>query len=128
MNKVQHFQIPVDDMERAKKFYQEIFGWEINAVPVMEGNYHIATTVPVDEKGHPNVPGGINGGLFSRGTHGQEVISIVINVPSIDEYIKKIETAGGKVVMPKSPVGDFGLFAQVIDTEGNVLGIWEDAE
>lgn len=128
MNKVQHFQMPVDNMERAKRFYQEIFGWEITPVPGMGSDYHTATTVPVDEKGQPKVPGGINGALFQRGTHSQEGISIVINVPSIDKYLKKIKAAGSKVVMPQSPVGDFGLYAQITDTEGNVIGIWEDVK
>jgi predicted enzyme related to lactoylglutathione lyase len=52
----------------------------------------------------------------------------VINVPSIDEDLKKIEKAGGKVVWTKSPVGDFGFYAQVADTEGNVVGLWEDVK
>lgn len=126
MNKVHHFQIPVDDVERAKRFYQGIFGWEIDEIPGM--NYHTATTVPCDEKGQPKVPWGINGGFFQRGTHGQEGISIVINVPSIDEHLGRIEKAGGKVLVSKSPVGDFGSYAQIADTEGNVIGIWQDVK
>lgn len=128
MDKVVLFQIPVDDMERAKKFYQEVFGWEISAIPGSGGNYHAATTVPVDEKGQPKVPGGINGGLFQRGTHGLEGITIDINVSSIDEYMKKIEAASGKTVMPKIPILNFALFALIMDTEGNIIGLWEDVK
>jgi len=128
MDKVDSFNVPVDDMERAKNFYQEVFGWEISAVPGSGGNYHAATTVPVDEKGQPEVLGGINGGLFQRGTHGLEGISIEINVSSIDEYLKKIEAAGGKTVMPKTPILNLGLFALIMDTESNIIELWEDVK
>jgi len=128
MDKVKGFDIPVDDMERAKRFYQEVFGWEIIGVPGSGGNFHAATTVPVDEEGEPKVPGGINGGLFQRGTHGLEGISIEINVPSIDEYLKKIESTGGKTVLPKRPILNIGFFALIKDTEGNIIGLWEDVK
>ena len=124
MDKATHFQIPVNDMDRAKKFYKSIFSWEISETG-MGRDYQLATTVPVDEVGMPEEPGAINGALFLR-EEPEEAISIVINVPSIDEYLKKIEKAGGKVVWPKSSVGDFGLYAQIADTEGNVVGLWED--
>jgi hypothetical protein len=126
MDKVVSFDIPVDDMERAKRFYQEVFGWKISAVLGSGGNFHEAITVPVDEKGNPKVLGGINGGLFQRGTHDLKGISIEINVPSIDKYLKKIESAGGKTVMAKSPILNFGFFALIMDTEGNIIGLWED--
>ena len=128
MDKVVAFDIPVDNIERAQKFYQDIFGWKISAVPSSGGNFHEATTVPVNEKGEPKVPGGINGGLFRRGTHGLKGISIEINVSSIDEYLERIELAGGKVVKPKGPILDIAFFALVEDTEGNVLGLWEEVK
>ena len=128
MDRVQAFDIPADDMERAKRFYEEVFDWEIAPVPGSGGNFHAATTVPVNEKGEPKVPGGINGGLFQRGTHGLEGISIEINVPSIDEYLERIESAGGKIVKPKGPILDIAFFALVKDTEGNIIGLWEDIE
>ena len=124
MDPVQHFQIPIDNVERAKKFYSDVFGWEITSFPDI--NYHAVVTVPTDERGHPTIPGSINGGLFERGTHGQEGISVVVTVESIDEYLKKIQSAGGKMTLPKTPVGNFGFFAQLSDTEGNILGLWQN--
>jgi len=126
MDRVQAFDIPADDMDRAKKFYQEVFGWKIDPVPGSGGNFHEAITVPVDENGEPKVIGGINGGFFQRGTHGLKGTFIEINVPSIDKYLTRIESAGGKVVKPKGPMLDIAFFALVKDTEGNVLGLWED--
>jgi predicted enzyme related to lactoylglutathione lyase len=127
MDGVSHFEVPVDDMARAVRFYAKVFGWTVEAVPGAGADYHLVTTVPSDEHGQPTVPGRINGALFKKGTHGQEHIAIVVNVPSIDKCEKKIAAAGGKVLLPKTPVGDFGFYAQVTDTEGNVIGIWEDA-
>lgn len=57
---------------------------------------------------------------------GYQAPVIVINVPSIDEYLRKIEKAGGKVVISKMKVGDIGLYARFQDTEGNVIGLWQD--
>ena len=126
MDKVYGFDIPVDDMKRAKKFYQTVFGWKIAPVPGSGGNYHAAISVPSDENGEPKVPGGINGGFYQRGTHGLEGTFIEIKVPSIHEHLKKIKRAGGKVIVRKGSIADLGFFAAVKDTEGNIVGLWED--
>ena len=122
MNKVSHFEIPYDDQERAKKFYQDVFGWQISKFPDMD--YHLATTTPSDEKMHPKEPGAINGGLLPKDPTGSHPM-IVIDVPSIEEHIKKVESSGGKTVMPVMKIGEFGLYARVSDTEGNIIGIWQ---
>ena len=122
MNKVVHFEIPYDDQPRAQKFYEDVFGWQIAKFPEMD--YHLITTTPSDENMKPKEPGSINGGLLPKDPTGGHPV-IVIDVPSLDDHIKKVESAGGKVVMPKLQVGNFGLYARVSDTEGNVIGIWQ---
>jgi len=122
MNKVVHFEIPFDDQSRAEKFYSEVFGWQITKFPEMD--YYLATTTPSDENMRPKEPGSINGGLLKKDPSGEHPV-IVIDVPSVDEHISKIESAGGKTIMPKMQVGNFGLYARVADTEGNVIGIWQ---
>ncbi len=84
----------------------------------------MATTTPSDEKMHPKEPGAINGGLLPKDPTGKHPI-IVIDVPSVEEHLKKIESSGGKTVMPVMKIGEFGLYARVSDTEGNVIGIWQ---
>ena len=54
-----------------------------------------------------------------------KVIHFEIPVEDIDQSLKNLEKAGGKIVMPKSKVGDIGLSAYFQDTEGNVLGVWQ---
>jgi predicted enzyme related to lactoylglutathione lyase len=88
-------------------------------------NYHLISTVATDEKGMPKEVGAINGGMYKREIKNDFPV-IVINVSSLDESLKKVESAGGKIIMPKQQVGDMGLYARVTDTEGNVIGIWQD--
>jgi len=122
MDKVIHFEIPVDDAKRAQDFYKNIFGWQINAVPDMD--YYFVTTVEADQNMVPKEPGAINGGMLKRSVPGEQPI-IVIQVSSIDEYLKKVTSGGGKVILPKMTVGSFGFYARVLDTEGNVIGLWQ---
>jgi len=128
MDSVRAFDIPVDDVQRAKRFYERVFGWEIRPVPGSGGNFHAAYTVAVDENDEPKVPGAINGGLFQRGTHNLKEMFLEITVPSIDEYLKKVESEGGRLVKSEGPILDMAFFALVKDTEGNVIGLWEDAK
>jgi len=123
MNKVSHFEIPYEDQERAQKFYEEVFGWEINKFSD-EGYYLVLTTESDPNTMMPSEPGAINGGLLKRDSTAKNPL-LVIDVPNIDEHVKKIEDAGGKLIMPKVRVGDSGFFARIADTEGNVIAIWE---
>jgi predicted enzyme related to lactoylglutathione lyase len=128
MNPVMHFQVPVGDMARAQKFYERIFGWQIQAPPEMKGQYHLATTVPTGPDGRPTVPGGINGALSLGQPEGKRHAWLVIVVDSIAEHVKKITAAGGKLLQEKAPVMDMGFYAEVADTEGNTIGLWELAK
>ena len=126
MDQVVHFHVPVNDMSRAKKFYTDIFGWEIEEIEKHK-NYQLVTTVATDENDIPIEPGAINGALYVRETP-EEYPEITIEVSSIDDYLKKIEESGGKLVTPKTPVGDLGFYAEILDTENNTIGLWEDKE
>ena len=123
MNKVVWFEIPFDESERAQKFYKDVFDWEITHFPDMD--YYAAITTDTDPKTmEPKEPGAINGGLLKRDSTGKHPV-ILIEVPSIDEHLKKINENGGKTVLSKTKVGNFGLYARIEDTEGNIIGIWE---
>ena len=122
MDKVVHFEIPADDVLRAAEFYKKAFGWEINAVPEMK--YTIVRTVEVDDKQMPKQTGAINGGIMNRGKIKNPVITI--NVANIEESAEKIESYGGKIIMNKFQVVDMGYAAYFQDTEGNILGLWQN--
>ena len=68
MRKVVHFEIPADDIDRAKNFYGSVFGWDLQTTPMEGGEYTVAMTTPVDQQTQqPTEPGAINGGMFQRG-------------------------------------------------------------
>jgi uncharacterized protein len=123
---VVHFEIPADQPERAAEFYRELFGWEIKHLgPAGSGgiDYWLVQTVPTDAEGQPTEPG-VNGGLMRRMMPGQTPVNY-ISVENVDEFARKAERLGAKVVMPKMPVPGMGWFSQLKDTEGNVFAIWE---
>lgn len=127
MQKVVHFEIPADDLERAKSFYGSIFGWELQTVPMGEGGeYTSVRTTAVDEQTQmPTEPGAINGGMFQRDEQTPSAPVITIDVDGIDDALKQVEDQGGSVVTPRTPIPGMGAFAYFKDPEGNVLGLWE---
>jgi len=123
VDKVVHFEIPADDVARAKEFYGSIFEWELQDYPEMQ--YTIAMTVPVDDQQMPTQPGAINGGMMKRSNTTPSSPVLTIEVQSIDEALKKIEAGGGETVTPRTPIPGMGAFAYFRDTEGNTLGLFE---
>ncbi len=125
MDKVGHFEIPADDTDRASAFYKKIFNWEIMPMPEMK--YTILRTGPTDENNMPKEAGFISGGMMERSSDIPGPI-IMILVGSIDDSLKAVVDEGGSVVKDKITVGDMGFVAYFKDTEGNVLGMWEEAK
>jgi uncharacterized protein len=128
MDKVVHFEIPVDDAARAKEFYSSTFEWQLNDADMGGGNiYTTVITSPVDEQSQqPTEPGAINGGLMQR-TSDTPTPVITIGVDAIDDTLKKVEAGGGKVIQPRTEIPNMGAFAYFTDSEGNILGLWESA-
>ena len=126
MGKVVHFEIPTDDMARAKEFYGSIFGWDLQDMQgEAMGLYTLAMTTPVDEKTQaPTEPGAINGGLMKRSGDTPSPV-ITIQVDGIDDALKKIEAGGGSTVQARTEMPGMGAFAYFKDSEGNVMGLWE---
>ncbi len=124
--KVVHFEIPFDDGERAQAFYRQTFGWEVMSVPDMD--YTMVMTGPTDPEKGPSEAGFINGGMFGRSdAFPAKGPTVVIDVPSIDDALRGIEAAGGKIASEKMQVGDMGFAGYFTDTEGNLIGLWENA-
>ena len=123
MDKVVHFEIPVEDMKRAEEFYSSVFNWEMHSVPEMK--YIIIHTVKTDEKGMPNECGAINGGMMKRNESVKSPV-ITINVENINESLDKIKKSGGRIVLEPFKVGEIGMAAYFEDPERNVLGLWQN--
>lgn len=84
-------------------------------------DFRLINTIENKDDSHKNSHS-INGDFFKRGMNGQRDLSMVIKVPSINQFLKKIEDNGGKIVKNKMEILD-GYFAQFYDTEGNRIGL-----
>lgn len=122
-NRIVHFEIPVDDQDRANAFYEGAFGWEITSIP--EVDYTSVATGPADEQG-PTERGYINGGMFKRDESLTSPV-LTVDVTDIDAALAAIGKLGGATVRERFAVGDIGFAAYFTDTEGNVVGLWETA-
>ena len=116
MPRVVHFDINAQDPERAMKFYTEAFGWWFQK---WNGpfEYWLVMTGKEDQ---PGIDGGLTKGEVKQGSTVN-----TLDVASIDNAIKKVEKAGGKIIRPKSAIPGVGWMAYFADTEGNEFGIME---
>ena len=123
MPTIVHYEIPVNDIERSKKFYGDLFGWKIEKWPGMTpaGEYWMISMADI------NGNKALGGGIHKRMHPDQRSISY-IGVKAVDEYSSKVEKLGGKVVTPKMTVPGLGFFAFCLDTKNNSFAIWESDE
>jgi predicted enzyme related to lactoylglutathione lyase len=112
------FEIPADDLPRAKKFYSALFGWKIQNIPGMTDYWHIDT-------GGPDASP--DGGMMVR-KHPQQPAMNYVNVASVTKFMAKVKKLGGKICMPKTAVPKMGYFAVCQDTENNSFALWERSD
>ena len=122
--RVVHFEVPFDDADRARGFYRDVFDWQIMEMPDM--GYNIVSTGPAGDDGMPSEPGFIGGGMLQR----QDPVTkpvIVVQVDDIDATLKQVGSSGGSAVTEKLTVGEMGFSAYFTDSEGNLMGLWQNA-
>lgn len=117
---VNWFEIPVIDFERAKKFYSAIYDYEMPEMPM--GPVHMGFLL------HDQDNGGIGGAIVKGETYepNKSGVKVYLNAGNdLSVVLNRVEAAGGKVVMPKMPIGDgsMGHIAMFEDTEGNHISL-----
>ncbi len=123
-NRVVHFEIQADEIERAAQFYRDVFGWKIEKYPGVDFEYWFVLTADIK-----STEPGISGGLLKRPTKtppqecGANAFVCTVQVDNFEETAKKIEEAGGKVAMPKFALKGMAWQGYFLDTEGNTFGI-----
>jgi predicted enzyme related to lactoylglutathione lyase len=122
-NGIVHFEIPADDPDALSGFYIQLFDWKIEKMDMGGVSYWTIVTAPTDESGMIQGPG-VNGGMMNRMDPNQRPVHYV-NVSSVDTYLEKARGLGATVVFEKMPVPGMGWFAQLMDPQGNVFGIWQ---
>jgi hypothetical protein len=123
MGRVVHFEIHAQDMDRAQRFYTDVFGWEVQKFdgPI---DYRLLNT-------GPNTEAGIDGALVERRLDGDgdAVIAFVctVQVDDIEATEGKVKDAGGEQVVDRQEIPDVGQLSYFKDTEGNVFGAMQRA-
>ncbi|MDO8842299.1 MAG: VOC family protein [Methanocalculus sp.] len=119
-----HIDIAAENVERAKKFYETLFGWKFYSPPGYPGYYLFETT---DENGAgPDSVAPLIGGGLGRRELPEQRITCYIGVDAIAPYLKKIEELGGKITMPYTELPGYGALANCEDSEGNLFGLFEE--
>jgi len=127
MANIAYFEIPADNVDRAKHFYHSLLGWKIGPTktpmdPAMTATMEYQDVMTGDPK-----EGTLSmGGLYKRQMPGTPIINYAIT-EDFDKTLAKVEKLGGKIVMPKMEIKSVGLTAIIQDTEGNVIGLWKPA-
>jgi hypothetical protein len=117
MPRVVHFEIHADGVQRAVKFYGDLFGWKIEGWDGPVEYWMIST-------GKDQEPG-INGAIMKRPDPAATGINY-IDVPSVDEFAGKAVAGGGSLWIPKMALPGIGYIAVCRDTEGNAFGMFQD--
>jgi uncharacterized protein len=125
MPTIVHFEIPSDDIERSRNFYNKLFGWDIEkwtgSMPATAEGMEYWLLSTVDDKGNKAT----TGGMMKRQSPQQQGITNYFDVKSVQEYSAKVEKLGGKVISPKQSLPGMGYIAICADTENNGFGIFE---
>ncbi len=117
-NAINWFEIPATDFTRAKSFYETILGVEIMEMPIPHGKYGM---FPADMQN-----GSVGGGLMQSEGFNPSMDGTVVYLNGGEDLnvpLSKVETAGGKIVMSKTSIGQNGFMAHFIDTEGNRVAL-----
>jgi uncharacterized protein len=113
MAKVEHFEIPADDVPRAAAFYREVFAFGYE--PWGDSNMGMLRATE----------GGISGDLHPRSDAPHP--TVVFTVDNIEETIAAVIANGGAQFTDIQPLGETSRWAYVKDSEGNIVGIYDEA-
>jgi uncharacterized protein len=115
-NKLTHFAIHIDDLERAKSFYEGVFDWGFNSYGQAD-----FLQIKADKSNNGELIGALQSRKYSPIPEKVIGLECSIGVENIDEIIEKVEKNSGTVVMPKTTIPYVGYIAKFLDTEGNLI-------
>lgn len=117
-NAINWFEIPVNDIPRSKKFYEQIFEIKMEEMEMDGMTYAMFPFEPMKGK--------VSGGLAKSPMHvpGTTGSILYLNAnPDLQLVLNRVEAAGGKITMPKTSIGQNGFMAFINDTEGNTVAL-----
>lgn len=124
MGRIVHFEIHCTDLDRAERFYADVFGWQISHWEGAPIDYRLITTGPEDQPG-------INGALTQRQDDvGGTAVRSYVNTIAVDDLAetqRRIADGGGRLVSDPAPIPGVGTVAYFEDTEGNLFAALQPA-
>lgn len=123
-NMVGWFEIYVDDMERAKAFYEEVFGVSLSKLPMPESTEGAEMWQFPATEGETQGPGAAGALVKMEGVSaGGGGTMVYFSSADCAVEASRADAAGGTVVRPKTSLGEYGNMALITDTEGNMVGV-----
>lgn len=114
-------EIYVDDMNRAQKFYETVLAVQLDELPMPEGMGEMQMMSFPWAENERNISGALVKMEHMKAGIGGTLVYFACDDCSVEE--SRVEKAGGKVLQPKMPIGDYGFCSIVMDTEGNSIGL-----
>jgi hypothetical protein len=110
------FEVISDDAERAKRFYADLFDWEVTSDPAF-GGYGLVDTGAGEDA--------LAGGIGAPSGPGETGVKIYLKVDDLEAYLTRAEELGGKrLAEPMELPGGAGTIAVLADPDGNPVGLW----
>ena len=115
-NPVQWLEIATNDLERAKMFYEKVFGLSYQYVEMPDSKMYMF--------GDPEKVGSSGCLVQADGSvPSAEGTVVYFSCDDLAEELSRVEQEGGQIVVPKTDIGEFGFFAHIMDSEGNRVGL-----
>jgi len=115
-NPICWFEIATRDIEKSKKFYDSVFDWELKK----DENFPDMEMIETGERP--------SGAIFKGPPEMPLALSVYFQVTDVNETLKKVEDAGGRIIMPRTDIPSVGWFAVFLDIEGVAISIFEPNE
>jgi hypothetical protein len=119
--KPSYFDLTVHDVDQAKRFFGNVFGWRFEKLPTAD-EYYLIEAGPADE---PGIDGGIGMVGQARISEGRPLTQVTIPVPNLEDFIVRIKEYGGYVLEPKAAIPGIGWFATCAEPGGLIFGVLE---
>jgi predicted enzyme related to lactoylglutathione lyase len=111
-NPVIHFEIGSTDVETTRRFYTDLFSWNVS---VDDDGYGLVSTGSAE---------GIGGGIMPAPEGAGSWVSFYVQVDELEKYLDRAVELGGSRLMGPTPIGERGSFAMFRDPDGNLLGLF----
>ena len=111
------FEIPVKDFARAKEFYNTVTGGSIDEMPMPDMKYGVFKY---------DRDNGVGGAIVQMEGYNPSAEGVVVYIPGgedLTDSLARVEPAGGKILIPKTQIGENGFMAHFLDTEGNRIAL-----